>query len=109
MTEPASVLRLRTDITVEEFDDALLLWDEQSQQLHHLDLSAALIWDALSVPRRLDDVAADLARDFPGHESRVLTDVTRLAQRLLDAGLAVLGPDVAELQRSTDARGLTPP
>lgn len=92
MTGPDSVVRLRRDLDVEEFDDALLVWDERGRRLHHLDLRAAVVWDALRDGRRLLEVAADLAADFPGHEMAVYRDVTRLAQRLVDDGLAEVDP-----------------
>lgn len=85
----SSVLRRRSGLVLESFDDALLIWDETSTRLHHLDLPAALIWDELDGRRPLDAVSAVLAAEFATSPDQLAADVLAVARRLLDEGLVV--------------------
>lgn len=85
----SSVLDRRPDLVVEGFDDAVLIWDDDAARLHHLDHSAALIWDELDGKRSLSAVAASLASDFEAPADVLERDVLALAHRLTDEGLVV--------------------
>ncbi len=84
MTSPEQVLVPRPELVAEWFEDALLVWDEASERLHHLDLRAALVWAELD-GRPIGVVADALSRDFS--EAAVRQDVLTLCDRLLTEGL----------------------
>lgn len=85
-----TILRHSPDLTVESFDDAVLIWDGTRRVLHHLDVLAALVWDELD-GRCLSVVANDLAGQFSAEIVRVSDDVLALARRLQDEGLVQPG------------------
>jgi hypothetical protein len=80
------VLRPQDDLHVETFDDGLLMWDERSESLHHLESVGALVWQDLD-GRSLGEVADALAAEFGAEPSTVRADVVTLGQRLLTEGL----------------------
>jgi hypothetical protein len=82
-----SVLRHAPDLVIEEFDDALLIWDERGGHLHHLDLVASVVWDELDGRRSLAEVSVELAATLQGGGDHIETDVVRLAETLLAEGL----------------------
>lgn len=72
---------------MEEFDDALLIWDETTTQLHHFDLPAAMIWDALDGTRTLAQVAELLRADLRTSPQGLNADLLSTAARLVELDL----------------------
>jgi hypothetical protein len=84
---PGSRLVPVAGLTVESFDDALLVWDESRKKLHHFDRLAAAVWQELD-GRSLAEVASTLAADLGADESLVRHDLLTLGNVLLTEGLA---------------------
>lgn len=88
--KPESVLCHSPHLVVEEFDDAVLLWDEQRSRLHQLNLVAAVVWEELDGRHTLAEICRRLADDLGGDDARIRADVLRLAETLLSEGLLQL-------------------
>jgi hypothetical protein len=82
-----AILRICPDLVVETFDDALLVWDEAAAKLHHFDLHASVVWEELDGHSTLDEVAANLAREFGASPGDVATDVLAVARLWAAEGL----------------------
>ena len=89
MTAPESILRPVPGLVVEWFEDAILVWDESVQKLHHLDPLAATVWSELD-GRHLADIAAALAAEFGVSDDVVRRDLLTLGDTLLTQGLVQL-------------------
>lgn len=74
-------------LVVESFDDALLVWDDRTGRLHHLDQLAALVWDELDGHRSVSAVATDLQDLFPDAGAQLRDDVLALVHQLAAEGL----------------------
>ena len=82
--------RGREDVVFRRLDEEWVLYDPQTNQLHALNLSAALVWEhctgELTVPEIADRVAAAFATD---DRQQVLQDVKAAVARLAGDGLFV--------------------
>lgn len=92
MTPPAAVglgtvLHPRPGLLTEEFDDAVLIWDDATHQLHHLDLAAALVWEELDGRRSVQDIADELAGDLETPLDVLRADLVAIARQLVELGL----------------------
>jgi hypothetical protein len=86
VTGGATVLRPREGLAIESFDDAILIWDESAQKLHHLDMLSATVWEELD-GRPLEEIAQILADAFAADPALVRRDVLTLGNTLLTEGL----------------------
>ena len=85
-----TVLARRPDLQVEEFDEAILIWDDRQEMLHHLDLGAALVWEGLDGQRSMRVLLNDLHELFDGEaRDRITADVLASAAQLVELGLLV--------------------
>ncbi|MGH8893622.1 MAG: PqqD family protein [Actinomycetes bacterium] len=94
-----SIVLPRPDLVVEEFDDAVLVWDESGGKLHHLDLFGAIVWEELDGVRSLAQLASDLAADFATTGPAVIDDLLELTGRLRSEGLI----DVVDLMQNDES------
>ncbi len=81
--------RSRTDVIFRPLDDSWVLFDPVSEQLHVLNLSAALVWANLDGESTPEAVAEAVGSAFspPKTAADVLTDVQQTLGRFRDAGL----------------------
>lgn len=89
-TIPAGELpKGRSDVVFRPLDDSWVLFDPRTEQLHVLNLSAALIWEHLDGETSLEEIAEAVGSAFdpPIAASRALADVEPVLQRFRDAGL----------------------
>ena len=84
---PESVLLPRQDLVVEAFDDALLIWDESTGTLHHLDIRAALVWEHMD-GRPLQEIAVLIAQELDVERESLLDDLVTLGDNLVTRRLA---------------------
>ncbi len=82
-------LKSRSDVIFRPLDDSWVLFDSSSEQLHVLNLSAALVWAHLDGKTSLDGIAEAVGSAFnpPLTSSHVKTDVQAVLTRFRDAGL----------------------
>ena len=90
---PDTILSRRPGLVVEGFDDAVLIWDESSARLHHLDLWAAVVWEELDGFRPLSALSRDLADEFSASRERLADDLLTVAGKLLKECLVVAVAD----------------
>lgn len=83
-------LRIRTDVTMTEVDDGMVLLDEGSGRYFQLNRSGAVLLRLLLAGRSADEAAAELTRTNPGAAERARADAARLVDTLLQVRLAVL-------------------
>ena len=79
----------RPDVIFRPLDDSWVLFDPVAEQLHVLNLSAALIWahlDGQSSPQEIA-VAVGSAFSPPQTADQVMPDVQRTLERFREAGL----------------------
>ena len=89
MIDGDSVLARKPALHVEVFDDALLVWDEETQKLHHLEVIASTVWDELDGHRTLGTISETLADRYTTDLEQIRADVLALVSRLHDEGLLV--------------------
>ena len=79
----------RADVIFRPLDDSWVLFDPQAEQLHVLNLSAALVWafmDGENSPEAIAEVVG-AAFNPPQTGAQVLTDVRATLERFREAGL----------------------
>ena len=89
MIDGDSVVAHKPALHVEVFDDAMLVWDEETQKLHHLEVIASSVWDELDGHRTLGTISETLADRYATEPEQIRTDVLALVTRLHDEGLLV--------------------
>lgn len=89
------------DVHVVAMDGEKVLFTPASGALHHLDRTAALVWDCLLPPAPVEDVVADLAQAFDADQTQVEADVLDLLDQLLHDGALVRSDAVEDLPRDT--------
>ena len=90
-----------TDVHVVGLDGEKVLFSPATGALHHLDSTAALVWDCLVPPAPVNDIVADLAAAFDADRTRVEADVLHLLDRLLRDGALEHRDAVEDLRRDT--------
>jgi len=84
----------RSDVIFRPLDDSWVLFDPRTEQLHVLNLSAALIWEHLDGETSLDGIAKAVGSAFdpPITASQAMTDVEPVLERFRETGLLDLAP-----------------
>jgi hypothetical protein len=83
-------LRIRSDVTMTDVDDGMVLLDEGSGRYFQLNRSGAALLRLLLAGRSTDEAAAELTRAQPDNAERARTDAARLVESLVKVRLAVL-------------------
>ena len=79
----------RSDVIFRPLDDSWVLFDPRAEQLHVLNLSAALVWahiDGETFPQAIAE-AVGSAFDPPQTAAQVMADVVATLDRFREAGL----------------------
>jgi PqqD family protein of HPr-rel-A system len=79
----------RSDVICRPLDDSWVLFDPRAEQLHVLNLSAALVWEHLDGETSLEAIAEAVGSAFdpPMAASQVVEDVRDTLDRFRAAGL----------------------
>ena len=78
---------VRTDLVCVELDGELVVYDERSRTLHHLNPTAMQVWTRCDGRQTAPDIARSIARAYSLDADDVLRDVTRLLAELRAAAL----------------------
>ena len=82
-----TVLEPTSAIAWVEVDDQVVVWSDATQELHHLDPIATLVFRLCDGTSTLGDTVADLARLFGREPDQIRGDVTRCVEQRLASGL----------------------
>jgi len=85
-----SVVETKQTLLVEVFDNALLIWDEDTEKLHHLEVVASAVWGHLDGQQSLGMIAEALAERYTGDPGQIRRDVVTLVTQLCEEGLVVV-------------------
>lgn len=72
----------RESVTSEELDGEVVLYDELSESIHHLNLSASEVWFRLDGSVTLGELIDDLTAALGVHSGDVAADVLELVRQL---------------------------
>ena len=90
-TQPTGHPRARDDVMFRQVDDEWVVFDPASNDLHVLNLSAALIWSHLTGDVSAEAIAAAVQEAFGIEVERAEADVIAALEGFRSAGL--LAPD----------------
>jgi hypothetical protein len=85
----------RDDLATVALDGELVVYDPTTHELHHLNASAALVWQHCDGHRTADDIAAAIASTGDADRVTVRADVARVIAVLVAAALLVTASDAA--------------
>lgn len=67
--------------------DGGMIYDSQQQQIHHLNATAALVWEACQQGRSAEEIAAELCRQYEVSAEQARADVEKTLETFAAAGL----------------------
>ena len=79
--------RRRTGLLELDFGDGMILYDSESSMVHHLNPSAAIVWQLCKGSSSVDDLVRDIADEFDRPPVEVMADVGRLVREFEERGL----------------------
>jgi PqqD family protein of HPr-rel-A system len=85
--QPAGHPRAREDVLFRQVDDEWVVFDPAANELHVLNLSAALIWSHCTGDQSMQDIAGALQETYGVESERAQEDVEETLERFRDAGL----------------------
>lgn len=81
--------RARTDVLTEKSEDALIVVDVRSRQVHELNATAAWLWECLEQGCGRRELAEVFCHHYDVHMERAKRDVEKLLSELLQRDLIV--------------------
>ena len=101
----AWIPQARRDVLYRELVDGGLVYDSSSKQVHHLNETAALVWEACQRGSRVSDIVRELCDSYAVAEQTAWEDVKSTLQRFETGGLLAnpCSPDPAEPAGSAEA------
>ncbi len=79
----------RSDLTVRQVEDELVIVDRRSGQVHHLNPTAAFIWSKLDGNSTVEAIVSAVMEDFGVGRETAATDVEGLIERFRGLDLLV--------------------
>ncbi len=86
-TQPTGQPRAREDVLFRQVDDEWVVFDPAANELHVLNLSAAIVWSHCTGDRTPEEIAGKLQEAYGLESERALTDVRVALARFDEAGL----------------------
>ena len=83
------------EVLVQELDGEAVLLNLDSECYFGLDEVGTRLWQHLIEHRRLQRVCEAMQKEYDVDESRLRADVLQLVEKLLEAGIVTVQPDVA--------------
>ena len=80
-------VKARSDLLYRELADGAMLYDARSQQVHHLNETAALVWAACARGEAMDQIVAVLCQRYEASVTQARADVQALVGRFGDLDL----------------------
>lgn len=84
---PSAVVKARSDVTTVELGDEIVIYDDSTGKLHHLNPQGGVLWRWLDGSGPLADLAADVSAAYEADRAAVEADVVALARSLASRGL----------------------
>ena len=89
MSQPENAPRARADVLFRKLDDEWVVFDPTANQLHVLNLPAAIVWTHCTGELDTGEIADVLGRAYGIETERARSDVVDVVGRFSDAGLLV--------------------
>ncbi len=90
-------IQLRTDVTVQEVGDELLVLHRATNQLHHLNATASWIFRQLDSQSTWQSIVAGMVETFDVDATAAERDALNLLDQLRSSGLIAIDPEQAGL------------
>jgi len=81
------VWQARADLPYRKLVDGGMVYDGEQKQVHHLNTTAAFVWEACQRGCRTGEIVQGLCRSFAVDSARARADVAEILGRLSAAGL----------------------
>lgn len=94
MERPIDRPQRRDDLTVVVLDGEAVIYDERSEELHHLNTPATVVFEMCDAETTVEQMAAEIAEAFGMDATDVEPDVRTAVDSLAEAGL-LEGTEVA--------------
>jgi PqqD family protein of HPr-rel-A system len=79
--------RRDAELPFQQLDEELIVVDPKSRQVHLFNETAARIWELLSAPRSLAELADTLAEEYDADDDELRTAISECLSGLSDKGL----------------------
>ena len=86
-TDKNSRFEAKSGLSLERLGDELLVLDKESEQIHRLNQTAAMIWEGLAAGRHPEEITAEFMQKFDTALHIAQQDIDRVTQQLLSLGL----------------------
>lgn len=87
MNVPATKPRVRPDLTVVELDGEAVIYDERTDDIHHLNPTATIVFSLCDGTASFGEIVADIAEVFTVPPDQVARDVRSLLREFRRSGL----------------------
>lgn len=81
------VWQVRADLLYRQLADGGMLYDSASGQVHHLNATAALVWEACQAGKKTAETVAELCRCYEVEIAQAGADVREILQAFVRAEL----------------------
>ena len=81
------VWQARDDLVYRKLVDGGMLYDGRSRKVHHLNATAARVWEACQQRKKIGEIARELCRSFEVDSERAGRDVEAILEEFASAGL----------------------
>ena len=81
------VWQARDDLFYRKLVDGGMLYDGRYRRVHHLNATAAFVWEACQRGQETSEMVRDLCRSFDVDDERARTDVEAILERFVRAEL----------------------
>jgi PqqD family protein of HPr-rel-A system len=79
--------RIRDDLTVEELDGEVVIYDERADDIHHLNPTASIVFSLCDGGSTVKEMARDIANEFGVAADHVEREIRPLLREFRTAGL----------------------
>lgn len=84
---PAMRPKIREDLTTVELDGEIVIYDERTDDIHHMNPTASVVFSLCDGSSSVKEMAAEIAEAFGMAEEEVEKDIRLLLREFRKAGL----------------------